>query len=297
MRVVVTGSHGMIGSALVASLHDTGHDVGRLVRGAPERPGDIRWDPTAGEIDAAALDGTDAVVHLAGAGIGDHRWTPDYKRKVLESRTVPTSLLARTLAGLSRPPSVLVSGSAIGFYGSRGDQVLTESSHAGDGYLAEIVQAWEAAAAPAEEAGIRVARIRTGLVLSPRGGALEPLRKIFRTGLGGRLGSGRQWWSWITLGDELRAIRWLLEHDVSGPVNLTAPNPVTNADFSKALGRALHRPAVVPVPRFGPELVLGRELAGELLFSSQRAVPAVLTEAGFTFEHTDLDAALQSVLA
>ena len=296
MRVAITGSNGLIGSAVVDAYRGDGHDVVRLVRGGAGRPGEARWDPAAGSIDAAALEGVDAVVHLAGAGIGDHRWTTEYKREILESRTLGTDLLARTLGGLARPPAVLVSASAVGFYGSRGDEVLTEASHGGRSFLSDVTKAWEAATAPASDAGIRVVRIRTGLVLARHGGALQKLVRITRTGLGGRLGSGRQWWSWITLHDEVRAIRWLVDHDVTGAVNLTAPNPVTNADFTRTLAGILRRPAVLAVPPFGPRLLLGRELADELLFSSQRAVPAVLNEHGFRFEHTELAGALRAVL-
>ena len=295
MRVAITGSSGLIGTALTRSLEADGHQVVRVLRREGDRA-TVRWNPDAGEIDATGLEGVDAVVHLAGAGIGDHRWTDDHKRTVLESRKRGTSLLATTLAGLSAPPDVLVSGSAVGFYGDRGDEQLTEASGPGRGFLTEVVTAWEAAAAPAADAGIRVAKIRTGVVLAAEGGALARMAKIARLGLLGKLGSGRQWMSWITLEDEVRAIRFLLDHEVSGPVNLTAPAPVTNAVFTKALGRVLHRPTVLPVPGFGPKLVLGRELAESLLLEGQRVLPEVLLDAGFEFHHDEVETALHAVL-
>ena len=236
------------------------------------------------------------MVHLAGAGIGDARWNDERKRVVTESRTRSTELLATTLAGLDTKPGVLVSGSAVGYYGDRGDEVLTESSGPGDDFLAGLCVAWEAAATPAAEAGIRVATIRTGLVLSTDGGALPKLLGLFKLGLGGRFGSGRQWWSWITLDDQIDAIAWLLNNPVSGPVNLTAPHPVTNRDFTKLLGHALHRPAVLPVPSFGPGLVVGRELAQALLFTSARVHPGALEAGGYRFHHTELVDALSAVL-
>ena len=297
MRVVVTGSSGLIGRALCSSLSGKGHQVVRVLR-QPIRPADpdLQWDPEAGTIDARGLEGTDAVVHLAGAGIGDSRWTEARKRVLVESRRRSTALLAGALAGLDRPPRVLVSASAIGFYGDRGDEILTEQSPPGSDFLASLCVRWEAEAAPAAQAGIRVVRARTGLVLSPAGGALAKLLALFKLGLGGRLGSGSQWWSWITLDDEIRAIEWLLENDVRGPVNLTAPNPVTNREFTRLLGAVLSRPARLPVPRFGPRLLLGSELADALLFTSARVRPAVLESSGFAFSSSDLKAGLQGIL-
>jgi uncharacterized protein len=294
MRVAITGASGLIGTALRRSLEADGHAVSPLVR-SDDRPG-IRWDPEQGTIDAAALEGVDAVVHLAGEGIAEKRWTDEQKRRIRESRTKGTDVLARALAGLDRKPSVLVSGSAMGIYGDRGDEVVTEADPVADGFLPEVVVAWEAAAAPAEEAGIRVPRIRTGLVLDRSGGALAKMLPLFRFGVGGRLGSGRQWWSWISIDDHVRAMRFLIDHDVTGPVNLSAPAAVTNAEFTKALGRVLRRPTALPVPAFGPKLLLGGELAHELLFTSTRMVPARLLDAGFEFRHADLDTALRSVL-
>jgi uncharacterized protein len=294
MRVAITGASGLIGTALRRSLEADGHAVSPLVR-SDDRPG-IRWDPEQETIDAAALEGVDAVVHLAGEGIAEKRWTDEQKRRIRDSRTKGTDLLARALAGLDRKPSVLVSASGMHFYGDRGDEVVTEADPAAGGFLPEVVVAWEAAAAPAEAAGIRVSRIRTGLVLDRTGGALARMLPLFRFGVGGRLGSGTQWWSGISIEDHVRAVRFLIDHEVSGPVNLSAPAPVTNAEFTKALGRVLHRPTALPVPTFGPKLLLGGELAQELLFTSIRMLPARLTDAGFEFRHADLDTALRSVL-
>jgi uncharacterized protein len=299
MDVVISGASGLIGTALTQSLRADGHRAIALVRREPHPGADeIRWQPKAGEIDVAALEGVDAVVHLAGAGIGDHRWSDDYKRELLESRTVPTLLLAKSLASLQRPPQVLVSASGINFYGDRGDEVLTEDSPPGDQFLSGLCQQWEGATDAAATAGIRTARIRTSIVLTPDGGALSKLLPLFRLGLGGRMGSGRQWWSWISLPDEIAAVRWLIEPttDVSGPVNLSAPGSVRNAEFAKVLARTLNRPALLPIPAFGPKLLRGSQLAEELLFASQRVSPAVLSSAGFTFQHPELEGALRAVL-
>jgi uncharacterized protein len=301
VEVAITGASGLIGSALTRALRDDGHTVLSLIRPAStgQRAGAhaIRWDPVAGTIEADGLEGIDAVVHLAGAGIGDKRWSPARKREIRESRVRGTDLLARTLAGLSRPPGVFVSGSAVGFYGDRGDEVLTEQSEPGADFLAEVVQAWEAAALPAADAGIRTVFLRNGVVLAAVGGMLPRLVTMFRLYVGGRLGSGRQWLSWVSIDDEVGVIRFLFDNaDVSGPINVTGPAPITNAEFTKALGTALHRPTVVPVPAFGPRLVLGREMADELLFVSQRAVPAALTAAGYRFAHPDVATALAALL-
>jgi uncharacterized protein (TIGR01777 family) len=295
MRIAITGSSGMIGSALAASLEADGHTAIRIVRSGGG-PGTVRWDIHAGTIDAAGLEGLDGVVHLAGEGIAEKRWTDEQKRRILESRTQGTSLLAGALASLTARPPVLVSGSAIGYYGNRGDEQLTEASERGAGFLADVVAAWEAAAEPAVAAGIRVPRIRTGIVLSPKGGVLERLAGLARFGLLGKLGSGQQWMSWISLADEVGAIRFLLEHDVAGPVNLTAPNPVTNEVFTKTLGRVLHRPTFLPVPSFGPKLLVGAELAQSLLYDGQRVLPDALLDAGFEFRHTDLETSLHELL-
>jgi len=297
MEVLVSGASGLIGTALIEGLEARGHAVRRLVRHSPQSPGDVRWDPKRGSIDAAALDGVDAAVHLSGAGIGDHRWTPAYRLEIRDSRVASTALLARTLAGLSRPPRVLLSGSAVGIYGDRGDEELTEASSVGTGFLAEVCQEWEAATAPAADAGVRVAHLRSGVVLSTRGGALKKQLPLFKAFLGGRFGKGAQWQSWISVVDEVGAICHLLDVDVHGPVNLTAPEPVTNASFARTLGTVLHRPAFLPIPRFGPALVLGKELATTLLFESQRVLPAALTGSGYRFEQPMLEGALRELIA
>ncbi len=295
MDVAVTGSSGLIGTALVEALGAAGHRVVRVVRGAAT--GDaVSWDPKAGTIDANGLDGVDAVVHLAGAGIGDKRWNDAYKRELVDSRVLGTGLIARTIAGLARPPGVLVSASAVGWYGDRGDEELDETSAPGTGFLADLCQQWEAAADPAREAGIRVAHTRSGVVLSPRGGALKKELPLFKLGLGGRFGTGRQWQSWIALDDEVGALVHLLTADVSGAVNVTAPAPVTNAEMTKTLGTVLHRPTVLPVPSFGPKLLLGPELAAVLLYEGQRVLPRVLAASGYTFAHPTLEGALRSML-
>ena len=295
MKIVISGASGLIGTPLVTRLRGKGHEVVRLVRRAPAR-GEAQWDPKAGFLDPAILEGADAVIHLSGAGIGDKRWTDAYKREVLESRTLSTSLLARTIATLERKPRVFLSGSAIGIYGARDDEALTESSAHGTGFLADVCEQWEAAAAPASDAGVRTVFLRTGIVLSPQGGALKKLLAVFKIGIGGRFGSGKQWQSWISLDDELGAIEFLLDAPVSGPVNLTAPQPVTNAEFTRVLARVVKRPAVLPIPSFGPKLLLGAELADALLFTGQRVLPNVLTTNGYVFAHATLEDALRALL-
>lgn len=296
MDIAISGSSGLIGTALIPALTAAGHRPVRLVRRPASGADEIAWDPARGQIDAASLEGIGAVVHLAGAGIGDRRWTDAYKREILESRTVSTALLAGTLASLQRPPSVFLSGSAIGFYGASATETFTERSPHGSGFLAEVCVAWEAAAAPAVDAGIRTAFLRTGIVLSPAGGALRKQLPLFKLGLGGRFGSGRQWQSWISIDDEVGAIVHLLGSSVAGPVNLTAPNPVTNGEFAKTLARVLRRPAVFPVPRFAPALLLGGELADNLLFTGQRVLPEVLTADGYPFRHPELEDGLRALL-
>ncbi len=295
MRIAVTGATGLIGGALVADRRANGDEVVCISRRASGA--DITWAPSEGKLDPGALEGVDAVVHLAGAGIADHRWTDDHKRAIRDSRLDGTALLARTIAGMARPPAVLLSGSAIGIYGSRGDEVLDETSAPGTGFLADVCVAWEAATAPAADAGVRVAHLRTGIVLSGDGGALRKQLPLFKFGLGGKMGSGRQWQSWISIDDEVGAIVHLLSSAVSGPVNLTAPNPVTNAEFTDTLGTALHRPTVLPIPKFGPQLLLGAEAADNLLFTGQRVVPKVLLADGYQFRHPDLADALQAAIA
>lgn len=295
-RVVVTGSHGLIGSALVRSLEADGVEVTRL-----SRP--LHWDPEAGTIDVGVLEGHDAVVHLAGAGVADHRWSSSRRSVIRESRVRGTTLLAGALAQLREPPAVLASGSAIGFYGDRPGEDLTESSPPGAGFLAEVVKEWEAATAAAEGAGsrTRVLHLRTGVVLSRDGGALARQLLPFRLGLGGRLGGGRQDVSWIAIEDWVRAVRHLIgaSCSVSGPVNLTAPSPVTNREFTETLGRVLRRPAVLAVPRTALRVAFGADMAEEMLLVSQRVLPAVLlgsAGSGFSFRYPTLEPALREVL-
>jgi uncharacterized protein (TIGR01777 family) len=295
VRVAVTGSHGLIGTALLARLRAAGHEPVPMVRGAAG-PGEISWDPRAGRLSAESLVGVDAVVNLAGAGIGDKRWSDEYKRVVVESRTRGTTLLADTIAGLDGGPRTMLSGSAVGFYGDRGDEELDEDSPAGSGFLAGVAQSWEAATAPASAAGVRVALLRTGIVLARKGGALARMLPLFKLGLGGRFGAGTQWMSWIALEDEVGAILHLLTSEVAGPVNLTAPHPVRNKDLADAIGEVLHRPTVVPVPAFGPKLVLGAERADQLLLAGQRVRPRVLQADGYAWSYPELVPALRAVL-
>jgi uncharacterized protein (TIGR01777 family) len=296
MRTAITGSSGLIGSALAAHLRAAGHEVIPVVRRTP-RHGEIRWSPADGELDAHAFEGIDAVVHLAGAGIGDHRWTDEYKQVLLDSRIQGTTLVAEAIASCENGPKVLLSGSAIGFYGARGDTELDETSAAGDGFLADLTVSWEQASAPAAAGGARVALLRTGIVLSADGGALKKQLPLFKFGLGGTMGSGTQWQSWISITDEVAAITHLLTADISGPVNLTAPHPVTQAEFADTLGTVLKRPTFLPIPKFGPKLLLGTELADNLLFTGQRVHPAVLAaDDTFTFAHPDLETALRAIL-
>jgi uncharacterized protein (TIGR01777 family) len=294
MRIAITGASGLIGSALSHRLADDGHEVVPVVRRAPG-DNEIGWSVSENRIDDGAFDGIDAVVHLAGAGIGDHRWTDDYKREILESRTVGTALVANAVTGATDGPKVLLSGSAIGYYGASADATFTEESPAGTGFLADVCVAWEAAA-PARGGDVRVAYLRTGIVLSAAGGALKKQLPLFKFGLGGKMGSGHQWQSWIHIDDEVAAIVHLLTADLDGPVNLTAPNPVTNAEFTDTLGDVLGRPTILPIPKFGPKLVLGGELADNLLFSGQKVVPTALESNGFTFAHPTLDGALRDLL-
>jgi uncharacterized protein len=296
MRIAITGSTGLIGSALRPHLESLGHEVVRVVRGNATGT-DISWSPAEGRIDTHALDGIDAVVHLAGAGIGDKRWSDERKRELLESRTKSTSLISEAIASADGGPKVLLSGSAIGIYGSRGDEELDEQSSPGQGFLADICVQWEQATGMAEAAGARVVHLRTGIVLSAKGGALKKQLPLFKFGLGGKMGSGAQWQSWISIDDEVAAITHLLTADTSGAVNLTAPTPVTNAEFTDTLGEVLHRPTFLPIPKFGPKLLLGGELAENLLFTGQKVLPRVLeADDGLTFRHPDLATALHAQL-
>ncbi len=297
MDVAISGSHGLIGSALATALTAGGHRVIRLVRDDTAVGDVVTWDPRAGSIDATALEGVDAVVHLAGEGIGERRWTPEQKTRILESRTAGTSLLAGALAGLAWRPSVFVSASAVGYYGSRGDEVLDEESAPGEGFLSDVCRQWEAAAAPAVEAGIRTVVLRSGVVLSPAGGALARMLLPFRMGLGGRQGSGRQWMPWISLVDEVGAIIHALEHaELSGPVNAVAPNPVRNAELAHTLASVLRRPAILPTPLLPLKLRFGSELVEEMLIASVRVVPKRLQESGYHFAHPMLEGALRAEL-
>jgi len=294
VRIVVAGSSGLIGRALVDLLRGGGHEVLRLVRRESRADDEIGWDP-AGPLDSGVLTGVDAAVNLAGAGVAAKRWTESYKRVLIDSRLRPTHTLASALATLSPRPAVLVNASAIGYYGDGGDAVLDETAPAGTDFLAQLCVRWEAATAPAERAGIRVVHARTGLVVARHGGAWARMFPLFSLGLGGRLGSGRQWWSPISLTDEVRALRFLLETDqVSGPVNLTGPEQLTNAEVTAVMGRVLHRPTPFPAPTFGLRLVLG-EFAAEPL-RSQRVAPRVLLGAGFGFEHPTVEAAVRAAL-
>ncbi len=291
MKVAVTGASGFIGSALVPALRAGGHTVVTLVRRQPRSESEVRWDPAAGELDEAALTGVEAAVNLAGAGVGARRWTEAYKQTIRDSRLLSTTLLSQTLARLDPRPRVLLSASGSGYYGDTGDEIVDESAPGGQGFLARLSRDWEASTAAAEAAGIRVNHLRTGVVLSGRGGALARQLPLFRSGLGGRLGSGHQWWSWISLDDEVGAIMFLLgADDVHGPVNLVSPQPVTNAAFTVALASALRRPALLPVPTFALKIILG-ELAPEILIS-QRVLPGVLSGAGYRFHHPNLSSAL-----
>ena len=298
MRILVSGATGLIGSALVRHLTAGGDEVTRLTRAQP-RPGEaaIRWDPAAGTLEPADLEGFDAVIHLAGESIAGGRWTAAKKARIRESRVRGTGLLAECLARSTRPPRVLLSASAIGYYGNRGDEDIDEQSPPGSGFLPEVCRDWEAAAQPAEAAGIRLVYLRTGLVLSPAGGALAKMLPPFRLGLGGRIGSGWQYVSWITLHDEVEAIRHAIVTDsLAGPVNLVAPGPVTNRELTRALGRVLRRPALLPAPAFALRIMLG-EMAEALLLSGARVLPRRLLDTGFTFRDPELEGALARLLA
>ena len=300
MRVAITGASGFIGSALAASLRASGDEVVRFVRRAAGAPDEASWDPAAGTIDQPALQGVDAVVHLAGEGIGERRWSAAQKQRILSSRVDGTRLIASTLAAMHErngAAPVLVNASAVGYYGLRGDEVLTEESPAGTGFLADVVKAWEAATQPASDAGVRVVRLRSGIVLG-RHGALGRMLPFFKLGIGGPLGSGRQWWPWIALDDVIGLIRHAIATpSLSGPMNVTSPNPARNKDVARALGRVLRRPAVVPVPAFALSLLMGRELTHEVILAGQRAVPEVALANGYRFVHSELEPALRAAVA
>jgi uncharacterized protein (TIGR01777 family) len=285
-RIAVTGASGLIGSALVGHLKSEGHTVQRLVRRSPISSDEVQWDPQTGFVDLQPLNGVDAVIHLAGVGVGDKRWNRKYKAEILNSRLLGTTAIAAAVSELK--PAVFVSASAIGWYGESGNRAVVETDRYGDDFLATVCREWEGAADLAGD--IRTVKLRTGLVLDPTGGALGKMLPLFRFGLGGKLGSGKQWWSWITLHDQIRAILFALENPISGPVNVTTPNPVTNQEFTSALARAMHRPALFPAPAFALKIALGG-FSSEVL-GSKKVVPHVLQEAGFVWDYPHISEAL-----
>jgi uncharacterized protein (TIGR01777 family) len=289
-RIAVTGASGLIGTALVGYLKSQGHTVQRLVRRTAVSSEEITWDPIAGAVDMEALAGVDAVIHLAGAGVSDKRWSKKYKAEILNSRLLGTTTIAKAVAVVK--PQVFISASAIGWYGESGNRAVVESDRVGDDFLAAVCREWESAADLAGD--VRTVKLRTGLVLDPTGGALGKMLPIFRFGLGGKLSNGKQWWSWITLHDQIRAIAFLLENKISGPVNTTSPNPVTNSEFTAGLARALHRPALFPVPALALKIVLGG-FSSEVL-GSKKVMPQALTEAGFTFDYPHISSALEKLV-
>ena len=296
MEIVVSGASGFIGSRLVPALERRGHRVVRLTRGDTGGGDSIVWDPAAGQLDAASLEGTDAVVHLAGENIAARRWNPSQKERIRHSRVAGTRALCEALAGAPSVPETLVCASAIGIYGDRGGELLTEDSSHGSGFLAEVCADWEAATEPAAQAGVRVVLVRFGVVLSPDGGALAKMLLPFRMGAGGRVGGGAQLMSWIALDDAVRVLEHALaQGSLRGPVNAVSPHPVTNAQFTRALGRALRRPTIFPMPAAVARLAFG-EMANELLLASQRVQPRALEQSGFTFEHPELEGALRHLL-
>ncbi|MEN9698625.1 MAG: hypothetical protein RL448_580 [Actinomycetota bacterium] len=288
-KIAITGASGLIGSALVGHLKSQGHHVLKLVRRAPINSEEVQWDPTTGYVDLEALEGVDAVIHLAGAGVGDKRWNAKYRSEILNSRLLGTTTIANAVTQLR--PEVFISASAIGWYGETGNRAVTEVDRGGDDFLATVCREWESAADQAQ--GCRVVKLRTGLVLDPTGGALSRMLLLFKLGLGGKLGNGQQYWSWITLHDQIRAIDFLLNHPINGAVNLTAPNPVTNQEFTAALARALKRPALIPAPAFALKIALGG-FSVEVL-GSKRVMPQVLTDNGFTFDYPHIGAALEEL--
>ena len=298
-RIVVAGASGLIGEGLCAALAGQGDSVVRLVRlrsGGGDTGNAVAWDPAEGRLSPSAMDGADAVVVLNGVPIGDKRWTEDRKRLISTSRTDAVGTVARTITEMDVPPPVLVTASAMGIYGDRGDEILDESSATGEGFFADVCRAWEEATQPASVAGIRVAHARTGIVLSGRGGALKPMVTPFRLGIGGRIGDGMQWWSWISDDDCIAAFLHIIDTEISGPVNVVGPNPVTNAEFTKALGAAVRRPTIIPIPKVALRVRLGGELAEAVGYVSHRVEPKVLVESGFEFRHETVDEALSVAL-
>jgi uncharacterized protein (TIGR01777 family) len=290
-RIAITGASGLIGSALVGHLKSEGHTVQRLVRRAPVSPDEVQWDPITGYVDLEALRGVDAIIHLAGAGVGDKRWNKKYKAEILNSRLFGTTTIAQAVTELK--PSVFISASAIGWYGESGNRAVIESDKCGDDFLAAVCREWEGAADLATNT--RTVKIRTGLVLDPTGGALGKMLPLFRFGLGGKMGNGKQWWSWITLHDLIRSISFILDHEISGPVNLTAPNPVTNQEFTSALARAMHRPALFPAPAIALKVALGG-FSSEIL-GSKKVMPQALTDAGFEWDYPHITSALTALVS
>jgi uncharacterized protein (TIGR01777 family) len=296
VKVLVSGASGLIGTALVRSLHGDGHEVRRLVRHPVDAADESQWDPDHRELDTRILDGIDAVIHLAGVGVADKRWSESHKRAILDSRVDGTTTIAAAVAAHADHIKVLISASAVGWYGDRGDELLEESAASGSGFLANVVRQWEAATDAAFDAQVRVVNLRTGIVLSPDGGALGKVLPLFKAGAGGKLGSGQQWMPWIALADEIKAIQFLLaDTSITGPVNVNAPNPVRNSDYTTAIGRALHRPTLATVPAVALRVALAG-FADEGVLVSQRAVPRKLLDAGFEFTYPDLDQALAAIL-
>ena len=289
-RIAISGSSGLIGTALVGHLKSEGHTVQRLVRRTPVAADEVQWDPQTGFVDLAPLAGVDAIIHLAGVGVGDKRWTKKFKSEILNSRLLGTTAIAKAVAELK--PAVFISASAIGWYGESGNRAVVETDRVGDDFLAAVCREWESAADLAGD--VRTVKIRTGLVLDPTGGALGKMLPLFRLGFGGKLGSGKQWWSWITLHDQIRAIVFALENPISGAVNVTSPNPVTNQEFTSALARALHRPALFPAPAFALKIALGG-FSSEVL-GSKKVIPHVLQEAGFTWDYPHITEALNQLV-
>ena len=297
MRILISGSHGLVGEALIKALETGGHEIYRLVRHAPNSESQIEWSPDRYSIAISRIEGFDAVYHLAGESIASGRWNDEKKKKIRESRTKGTKLLADALANLAQPPKTLISASAIGYYGDRGDELLTETSPPGKDFLADVCVEWEKATDHAKEKGVRVVNTRFGIILDKEGGALAKMLPPFRMGIGGRIGDGKQWMSWIALDDVIGALQYALTNDgLSGPVNFVAPNPVTNAEFTKTIGRALSRPTFFPIPAFGVRLAFG-EMADALLLSSQRVRPSKLTDSNYQFAYSNLESALRSILA
>lgn len=296
MKVLVSGSHGLVGTALGKRLAGQGHELFSLVRHAPDTPAEVEWYPERGSLALSRLEGMDAVVHLAGESIAEGRWSAEKKKRIRESRVKGTTVLSEALGNLKRPPKTLISASAIGYYGDRGDEILTEESAAGNEFLARLCSEWEQASETATAKGIRVVKARFGVILSADGGALKKMLTPFRLGVGGRVGSGKQWMSWIALDDVVAGIELALTNEsLAGPVNFVAPNPVTNAEFTRTLGKVLSRPTLFPIPEFGVRLVFG-EMADALLLSSQRVEPVRLGEAGYHFQYDKLEASLKHAL-